>query len=78
MLALEADQSRAAWRGRARARKAPAPASADAQVSGCLTQAIDAMRRGWCTRVEVIAQGDGHPVRLVLWRAPDDSMEAAM
>jgi len=76
LLALAAGQSRTAWRGRARSRRAGH--SAQDQVSGCLTQAIDAMRQGWCSRVEVIAPGEGLPVRLVIWGVADESMEAAM
>lgn len=76
LLALVAEQSRTAWRGRARSRRAGH--FAQDQVSGCLTQAINAMRQGWCSRVEVIAPGEGLPVRLVIWGVADESMEAAM
>lgn len=49
------------------------------QMSECLTQAIDAMRQGWCAGFEVIVPGDGQPVRLVMWRAPQTHrVEAAM
>lgn len=68
-LTAAAAQSRDAWHhatDKSFTHQGDAGTSDQQRMSVCLSQAFDAMRRGWCAGFEVIFPVDGQPVRVVI------------
>lgn len=78
----EAQKSREAWKRRSRDLRSHSKSGIDqrtGEAMGCLQAAMNAMRQGWCMRLEVCVPTEGAPFKVTLWRNSDPQpQEAAM